>query len=302
MKYVFGPVASRRLGTSLGVDLLYNSICSFDCIYCECGKTSAHTLKRAEYVSYNEVISELKFYLDSNEKNIDYVTFSGSGEPTLHTRIGDVIKFIKQYDVKVALLTNSTLLSDPKVRKEIMDIDLVVPTLNTVNQTTLEKINRPCDGINIENIKSGLKLFSEEFKGQIFVEVLLCAGINDSIEEISAIADFLKNVKFTKIQINTVVRPPAYGEARLVSHEKLLEFNSYFQSQGLDSEIIGNPPKIKKSKYDEKEFLRTVEIRPLTRKDISSLFEIKDSDIDKILQSLIKKRIIYREGDFYIKK
>ncbi|MGM0607440.1 MAG: radical SAM protein [Candidatus Muiribacteriota bacterium] len=303
MKYVFGPVASRRLGASLGVDLLYNTICSFDCIYCECGKTSVLSTQRKSYVPPEKVIQELEFHLkDGGEKNIDFVTFSGSGEPTLSIDIGKIIKYLKTKDVNTALLTNSTMLWQKEVRDAVRDIDVIVPTLNTVNDKTLKLINCPSPHINIDKIKDGLKKFSAIFKNQMFIEILFCSGLNDTKKELQGLCDFLKEFQFTKVQLNTVVRPPAYSKAKPCSKNKMQEIKNFFTKEGIKSEIIGLPAKVKKQLFDENQFLNTISIRPMTYSDIENLFKKKDIDIDLIIQKLIRKRKIFKKGEFYFKK
>jgi len=183
-KHIFGPVPSRRLGVSLGIDLVPHKVCSLNCVYCECGKTTDLTVERIEYVPYGEVISELDRFMSENPKP-DYITFSGSGEPTLNSRIGDIVSYIKNKypDVSLALLTNGTLLSDPEVRKEIIACDLVLPSFDAATETAFDKINRPSELIGLEQYLNGIIEFRKEFKGKIWLEVFILPGYNDSPEE-----------------------------------------------------------------------------------------------------------------------
>jgi len=159
-KYLFGPVPSRRLGMSLGVDLVPHKVCSLNCIYCECGRTTNLTLERKEYVPFDEVIKELEHFMNNNPAP-DYITFSGSGEPTLNSRIGDVLQYIKSNhpDILVAVLTNGTLFSDKQVRSELLSADVVLPSLDTASDSTFYKINRPFHSININDYIKGLEEF-----------------------------------------------------------------------------------------------------------------------------------------------
>jgi wyosine [tRNA(Phe)-imidazoG37] synthetase (radical SAM superfamily) len=170
---------------SLGVDLVPHKVCSLNCIYCECGSTTNLTIERKEYVPYNEVIQELKRFLSDNPA-LDYITFSGSGEPTLNSRIGDILKYIKQNypDIPVAVLTNGTLLNDKQVREEILDADLVLPSLDVASDLSFRKINRPFNSLNIENYINGLCEFREEYQGKIWLEVLIIPGYNNSKEDL----------------------------------------------------------------------------------------------------------------------
>ncbi|MCK4631597.1 MAG: radical SAM protein, partial [Bacteroidales bacterium] len=189
-KYLFGPVPSRRLGMSLGVDLVPHKVCSLNCIYCECGPTTRLTIERNEYVPYNEVIQELKRFLSDNPA-LDYITFSGSGEPTLNSRFGDILKFIKKNypDIPVAILTNGTLLNDKQVRGEIMDADLVLPSLDVASDLSFRKINRPFHSLNIEDYINGLCEFRKEYQGKIWLEVLIIPGYNNSKQDLKLLKE-----------------------------------------------------------------------------------------------------------------
>ncbi|MFO7828052.1 MAG: radical SAM protein, partial [Bacteroidales bacterium] len=173
-KHLFGPVPSRRLGMSLGVDLVPHKVCTLNCVYCECGATTNLTTNRKEYVSYNEIINELKDYFGKNEKP-DYITFSGAGEPTLNIHIGKVIDFLKQNypDIPIAVLTNGSLLSDQKVRSELLKASLVLPSLDAANNKTFKKIDRPSKDLDINDYINGLIQFSNEFKGKIWLEIMI---------------------------------------------------------------------------------------------------------------------------------
>jgi len=169
--YVYGPVPSWRLGRSLGVDVIPFKICSFNCIYCETGRTTDLTVERKKYVSKAPVIEELKAFL-SKRKNIDYITFSGSGEPTLNSKIGGMISEVKKLtDIPVAILTNSSLFSREEVRRELREADVVLPSLDVVSQSLFESLNRPHPSLKIEEIIDGLIEFRKEFKNKIWLEV-----------------------------------------------------------------------------------------------------------------------------------
>ncbi len=188
-KYLFGPVPSRRLGISLGIDLIPAKACSLNCVYCECGETTNLTIERREYVPYSDVIRELKHYLDNNPAP-DFITFSGSGEPTLNSRIGDIIKFLKSKytNVPIAVLTNGTLFNQKKVRTELLKADIVLPSLDAASELSFRKINRPFHSLSINKYIQGLIDFRKEYNGEIWLEVLILPKYNDDEEN-------LKNTK-----------------------------------------------------------------------------------------------------------
>lgn len=231
MKYVYGPVASRRLGKSLGISTVPYKICSLDCVYCQLKKTMDKTTQRKKYVDEDEILAEVRTFFQNKpqELAIDYITFSGSGEPTLHESIGSLIKKVKAIaNVPVAVITNSTTLTDPEVRKGLMNADLVVPSLDAVTQPVFEKIDRPAQGIKIKDIIVALKKFRKAFRGRFWLEVMLVRGVNDSdayLKKIKKVADSLKP---DRIQINSPVRPPAEKWVRPVSAQTLKEAKKIF--------------------------------------------------------------------------
>ncbi|WP_456419224.1 radical SAM protein [Thermovibrio sp.] len=211
MKYVFGPVFSRRLGLSLGVDLVPHKVCSMDCLYCEVGPTTEKTLERAEYVPLSGVISELKDYL-SFKPEIDYITFSGYGEPTLFSRLGELIDFLKEnYSYRLALLTNASLLKRDDVLGEVKRIDVVLPSLDAGSEEVFRKLNRPVASLRLADVVEGIGRLIEETPCKVWIETLFVKGVNDSPEEVERIGELIHKLKPHKWQLNTVARPPAYG-------------------------------------------------------------------------------------------
>lgn len=205
MEYLFGPVLSRRLGLSMGVDLLPFKTCNLDCIYCELGRTNCLTGCRGSFVPRNEVLKEIRA---KKSDGFDYLTFAGSGEPTLSSDIGDLIRISKEIvDTPVAVITNSTLFASEKVRREVAAADVVLPSLDAATQKTFEAINRPAPGLRIEDIIEGLRLFRKEFSGEIWLEVMLVKGVNE--HEADMISKAASSIDPDRIQLNTVIRPPA---------------------------------------------------------------------------------------------
>ncbi|MDY7010804.1 MAG: radical SAM protein [Planctomycetota bacterium] len=220
-KHLYGPVPSRRLGRSLGVDLVPFKVCSFDCIYCQLGRTTMHTARRDVYAPTDEILDELADKLDSG-LTCDYITLAGSGEPTLHKDMGRIVLAIKSMtDIPLALLTNGSLLSDPEVRSALSQVDLVVPSLDAGDFETFEKVNRPCPEITFQSLVAGLKAFRQEYPGEIRLEVFLVAGINDSESQVQKIKAIIDEIGFDHIEINTATRPPVEEYVRAVDAERL---------------------------------------------------------------------------------
>ncbi|OMH39905.1 radical SAM protein [Desulfurobacterium indicum] len=290
MKYIFGPVFSRRLGLSLGVDLVPYKVCSMDCLYCEVGKTTLKTIDRKEYIPVDEVIGELKSFL-SKRPPVDYVTFSGFGEPTLNSGLGKVVKFLKSEfpQIPVALLTNSSLLFRDDVIGEISDIDVVLPSFDAAFKETFRKINRPFPELTVELIKTGIRRLREETNAKIWLETLFVKGINDSDAEVKAIGDFIFEIKPERWQINTVVRPPAYDIVGL-SVEELERIKMLVGYP--ETEIIGKSSAERKKmpvKDIKNEILELVKRRPCPVDEIADALGLLEGEVKVALDSLLKE-------------
>jgi wyosine [tRNA(Phe)-imidazoG37] synthetase (radical SAM superfamily) len=221
MEHIFGPVLSRRLGFSLGVDLVPFKTCSLDCVYCQLGETTDKTIERREYITLDSVISEIKDSLTQHQK-VDYITLSGSGEPTLNIQLGEIITAVKRItDIPVAVITNGTLLHLESVREELLAADLVVPSLDAVSQEVFCKINRPHKSLEVSEMISGLKSFREIFSGKIWLEIMLLKGLNDILGEIEKIKSVISSIECNKIQLNTTVRPVADKVIEPLNREEL---------------------------------------------------------------------------------
>lgn len=228
MKYIFGPVPSRRLGLSLGVDIIPIKTCTLDCIYCQVGKTTCKTIERKEYVSPEKVLAELKEVLQIGKK-IDYITLSGNGEPTLNSKLGEIIKGIKKLTaLPVAVITNGTLLTDKNVREELLSADLVMPSLDAATQEIFEKIDRPHPLLKIENVIEGLMEFKKIYSGKFWLEIMLVKGINDNQNELNALKKAVKKIEPDRIQLNTPVRPTCEKELQILSAKELLAIKEFF--------------------------------------------------------------------------
>ena len=275
-KHVFGPVPSRRLGVSLGVDLVNSKSCNMNCIFCECGATEKLAKKRERYKNPDEIKKELKEVL----KNItpDYITFSGSGEPTLSQDIGEIIDWIKENtEVKVCVITNGLLLEDGKVIDDIKKADLIIPTLNSVDNMIFKKINRPSVESDVSQIMGGLRNLSEKYSGEIFIETFIIEGLNDSDEHTEKMAKFLKNIKFTKLQLNSLDRPGTEEWVKPASQETLKRIKNTYAIFGIENVEIVNELKEREEKLEvNEELLKNMEEkRKYTKEELKKIYQIE---------------------------
>lgn len=304
-RYLFGPVLSRRLGVSLGIDLVPHKTCAFDCVYCECGHTTDLTCERREYVPTNRVVAELDDYL-ARAPDLDYITFAGSGEPTLHTGIGEVISFIKDRypNYRVAVLTGSALLADPDVRTALMRADLVVPSLDAVSEEVFRTINRPCPGLTAEQVLAGLASFARGFAGEIWLEVFIVPGQNDTEDEIRLLLQAVAAISPDRVQVNTLDRP---GTEVWVRPAPPLTLKRIASVLGGNAEVIGAacknralPPEVEDA---GETILATIRRRPCTPGDLAVLLGLRPAEVSKYLMVLeaggLIEPVLERRGVFY---
>jgi wyosine [tRNA(Phe)-imidazoG37] synthetase (radical SAM superfamily) len=211
MKTVFGPVPSRRLGQSLGIDPVPFKTCNWNCVYCQLGRTSPFALERREYVPRTEILEQVQEVLDRHDPGeIDWITFVGSGETCLHSELGWLINAVKQEtEIPVAVITNGSLLYLPEVRHELQTADAVLPSLDAASERLYRKINRPHRSLTVEMLIGGLKTFRAEYQGQLWVEVMLIKGLNDGEHDLQALAAVLEEIGADEIHIILPTRPPA---------------------------------------------------------------------------------------------
>lgn len=304
-KHIFGPVPSRRLGVSLGIDLTPQKACTLNCVYCECGKTDILTLERKEYVPTAEVIEELRHYL-STEPDLDAVTFSGSGEPTLHIGVGEIIAFLKREfpRYRVVMLTNSTLLHLPDVRQALMPADLVVPSLDAVSEDAFLHINRPKHGLTSTGLIEGLTMFCDEFRGEIWLEVFVIPGINDTEEELALFAQVFARLRVDRIQLNSLDRPGAVDWLEPMPRENLV---ALAHRLGDKVEVIGKPV-IRQhcaawSEDVRDRILAIIRVRPCTLDDLAGALGLHTLDVGKYLDVLLEEGVVEQNigerGVFY---
>lgn len=294
-KFVFGPVPSRRLGISLGVDLIPHKVCSYDCVYCECGATTKFTAERKEYVSLKQIEKELVSFFEKNP-DPEYITLSGSGEPTLNLRFGEVIRFVRCNwpHIPVAVLTNGSLLSSLEVRKDLMEADLILPSLDAASQEVFFRINRPVKGINIEDCIQGLIDFRKEYRKEIWLETLILPGYNDSPDELDMMKNAFLRIKPDRIQINNLDRPGRVEGLQAASHDQLQRIKEYWNLN--NTEIIAPAQQRKKiasySSNIEETILGTIRRRPCTLEDLSTVLGIHVNEVNKYLAVLEERGTI----------
>jgi wyosine [tRNA(Phe)-imidazoG37] synthetase (radical SAM superfamily) len=264
-------------------------VCSLNCVYCEVGETTKLTTERLEYVKYDKVIAELKHYMSSKPK-IDFITFSGSGEPTLNSRIGEVLNFIKENypEVKTAVLTNGTLLSDKKLRAELKPADIILPSLDAATQQVFEKINRPQAEILIENYIQGLVDLRKEYPGKIWLEILFIKGYNDSEDELVQLKKAILKIKPDSIQLNTLDRPGTVNDLIPLSKKELQLIIDFWNLPNV--EIIASQferTTVESYRKDvESAILETIARRPCTLDDLHHFLGIHVNEINKYLGTL----------------
>jgi wyosine [tRNA(Phe)-imidazoG37] synthetase (radical SAM superfamily) len=286
-KYVFGPVPSRRLGRSLGVDIVPFKTCTFDCIYCQLGRTTERTVERKEWVPVDKVVDELRSKLGSEP---DYITVSGSGEPTLHSGIGELIDRIRSItDIPVAVLTNGSLLWNEDVRASLGQAHLVVPSLDAGEKGLFHVINRPHPDVTFEGLLDGLIRFRQEFRGEYWLEVLLLAGYTALEKEVRKIADIASRIQPDRVHLNTSVRPPAEEFAFPADRRRLVELSGLFSPC---TEVIADSrvtcPR-QESEADDLEIVQMIRRRPCTLLDVSAGLRIHPAQAAKKLNALVHK-------------
>ncbi len=295
-KYFYGPVPSRRLGRSYGVDTVPFKVCTLDCVYCQLGKTTDRTIERKDYGAIEPILSELRETLAEGLET-DFITIAGSGEPTLNSRLGELIDGIKTItDIPVAIITNGTLLYKEDVRADCAKTDVVMPSLDAGDEQTFQRINQPHNDISIENLISGLCAFREEFAGRIWLEVFFVEGLNTDAEQITKIKNAIELIRPDKVQLNTAVRPTSDADIKRLDAEKLqaiaarlgprcevvADFSMSRHGRGLENKA-------------EEDVLSILKRRPCSLNDICSGLGIGPNEALKYVTGLQRKGIIHSE-------
>jgi wyosine [tRNA(Phe)-imidazoG37] synthetase (radical SAM superfamily) len=302
MSHLFGPVPSRRLGLSLGVDLIPHKTCTFDCLYCEVGRTTDLTQTRRPY-RVAEIIRELADYLENPPGPLDYITMAGSGEPTLNLGLREIIKAVKNLTkTPVALLTNGSLFYLPEVRDEVAGVDVILPSLDAGREATFQRLNRPHPGLSLDLVVSGLKALRREFAGQIWLEILLLKGLNDQQEELTALKGLLREISPDKVQLNTAVRPVADKSARALTQEEM-EVAADFLGAG--AEVVASAHRMSPERLavKDRDLIEMLARRPMTAGDLAQtlgfpLAQVRER-LGRLAKSGLVRRDVHQDQDFY---
>ena len=289
-RYLFGPVPSRRFGRSLGIDLTPHKTCSLDCVFCQLGRTPQKTLERKAYVYTADVIAEIDHWLRTDGE-ADYLTLSGSGEPTLHSEFGRVLAHLRGQPIASALLTNGTLLHLPEVREAAALAEVVKVSLSAWDQKSFEWVNRPHRQLAFDSFVEGLKQFRKEFKGQMWLEVFLLSGINAMAGDVKKIARLSREIRPDRIHLNTIARPPAEDFAAAVPMAQLEELTGLFDPPARIAAGFSSRG-CKKISADEVRILSMLQRRPCTIKQIETAFGMHINEVSKTLGHLIQSHRI----------
>jgi wyosine [tRNA(Phe)-imidazoG37] synthetase (radical SAM superfamily) len=306
MKFLYGPVPSRRLGQSLGVDPIPSKTCNYQCIYCQLGPTNHFTNQRKNYYPKDEILNELKEALLNETTDFDYLTFVGSGEPTLFKDLGDLISFAQQHTSKpICVITNGSLLSNEDVQSALLNVDVVLPTFDAGDKKTFRLINRPHPDILFEKLIDGFIKFRNRYEGQFWAEIMLVKDVNDSPEKLRKIKEKMDLIHPDRIDVNVPIRPPAEEWTEIPEKSVISSLNEIF----IDYNNI-NFPEIGHFKYYssdfEKELLSIIERHPMRENQILETFSssnLSKDEIQKKLKIMEQENkiipIIYQEKKFW---
>jgi len=285
-KYLFGPVPSRRLGRSLGVDLIPFKTCTMDCIYCQLGETTCEVSERGDYVPMQDVLAELERWKEVDGQ-ADHITLAGSGEPTLHIHFGDVFRWVRDHTkIQSVLLTNGTLLHDPDVRKDAALADKVKVTLSAWDEASFQQIHRPAQGVSFDLLVKGERAFREVYSGELSVEVFIVEGVNSRVAEVQQIAEAVHSIHPDRIDINTVVRPPAVEGVSASSEEHLKALAELF---GEKARVTATFKKQGAASLEihESALLGLIKRHPATCEQLSSEFNLPEEEMYKTLKQMV---------------
>ena len=305
---VFGPIPSRRLGRSLGINNIPTKHCNYSCIYCQIGLTNRMISRRREFYSpdiiFKEVQNKIEKLQTAGEK-IDYITFVPDGEPTLDINLGIEIKRLKRFGYKVAVVTNSSLIYDQKVRNDIESADLVSLKIDAGYSNTWKKINRPHGSLELQYIFDGMFEFASRFKGKLITETMLVKGINDSLESIYKTAEIIRMLNPAKAYILVPTRPPAESNIRPSNEYNLNSAFRVFNNFSINTEKLVHyeGTDFSYSSNAEKELLSILAVHPM-KKDAVENFLVKAGNNWKLIEDLIHskkiKEVFYNKDIFFV--
>lgn len=292
---VFGPVPSRRLGMSLGLDLVLPKTCSLDCVYCELGPTTNLTTRRAVYRDPEAILAELTQRLGELESPPDFITLAGSGEPTLHSELGAILRRVRDLTpARRAVLTNATLVGDPRVRAALCEADLLVPSLDAASESVFRRVNRPARGLTAAAMQAGLIALRREFVGEMWLEILLVEGYNDSDQELELLMAAARKIAPDRVQLNTVVRPPTLSEAKPLSDARLADIAAAFP---VPAEVIA-PPRARGGADHgalERQVVEMTRRRPCTLADLIAMTGLSPDQARGLVDDLLARSLLQIE-------
>jgi wyosine [tRNA(Phe)-imidazoG37] synthetase (radical SAM superfamily) len=306
---VFGPIPSRRLGKSLGINNIPPKNCSYACVYCQLGRTNSMTIKRQSFYKPETIYSEVREKLDGLKKQgeiPDYLTFVPDGEPTLELNLEKEISLVKEFGIKVAVITNSSLIYMNEVREALYRADWVSLKVDAVSEDIWQKIDRPHRGLNLNEISKGIKEFSKNYRGQLVTETMVVSQINDDPKEMSKTAEYILGLNPKKAYILVPTRPPSEKNIKKPSEDKIFDIWNIYTSIGLDAEIIasyeGNAFSAAGSLRES--ILDIISVHPMREDAIMTLIEKEKGD-KKILKELVfeglASELIYDNQKFYLR-
>ncbi len=302
MTFLFGPVPSRRLGRSLGVDLIPRKTCPYDCVYCEVGPTTRQTLKRRDYHT-EAIIQELTAYLSHPETALDFITLAGSGEPTLNLGIGRIIAAVKELtDTPVAVLTNGALLHLPDVRRDLAAADVILPSLDSAIEKTWRAMDRPLPGMTLQQMIEGLSALRREYRGQIWLEIMVLKGWNDTERELAALRQVIERVAPDQVQLNTAVRPGVEDAAQPLNEEEMQAVAAFL---GGGAQVIASSPRPANAEtaVSDARFLEMLARRPMTAADVAEVLglplDLVQSRLNRLCESGAISYGLYQDQGFY---
>ncbi|MEJ5366255.1 MAG: radical SAM protein [Desulfosoma sp.] len=289
---LFGPVPSRRLGRSLGIDVIPPKTCTLDCLYCESGPTTHLSLRREAFIPPDAVLAQLEAFLKPRPGSVDALTFSSAGEPTLYEPLGDLIPAIKKRfpTVPLVVLTNGTLLWDPNVRRALLQADRVVPSLDAAHPDVFARLNRPHPRLSLDRILEGLQAFRAEYAGAYHLEILLVAGINDAAEHLRDLAALVRRIGPDRVELNTVVRPPAVAGICGLSAEAMAEAAAFFSSCPVD--VLGAyEPRGGRTPQEalEERLIGLVRRRPCPEEEMADALGVSVEVVSRAVKNLVSR-------------
>lgn len=304
----FGPVPSRRLGRSLGINNVPPKNCTYSCIYCQLGRTLKKQVTRKNYYPVDEIFSSVKQKVsDLKNDHVDYLTFVPDGEPTLDINLGKEIEYLRELNINIAVISNSSLLGDKEVQKDLSKADLVSLKVDGVNENVWRRINRPESSLNLEEILSGILEFSRSFRGDILTETMLIRDINDSSQEIKGIADFIAQLEPKKSYISSPFRPPAEERVRPATEYSLTAAYQCFKDSSINVEILTGheEPNFGFTGDAETDLLSITSVHPMRKESLDN-FLAKANESWKLIERLIDEdkliEVEYGSHKFYIRK